>query len=275
MNTAYAPVLAPKKPAWMKTSAILAVAAMVLYLGLAWWAPWQPGRFWGLTFGTLAAILFFNAGLYPLRRRWRARPLGNVQQWLQLHVYGSALALLFVLIHVGFRLPAGTFGWWLFILTLWTSLTGIIGVVLQKWVPVQIARNLKVEAIYERIPDLVTKLADEANTVVTGAGEALARTYDDDIRPMMMAPAPRWGYLFDVRQARVLQVEPLRRIEAFVEGADQDKLRDLTGIVNEKLDLDVHLSLQRALRVWLVTHIPAAIVLLGLLIVHVFAVVYF
>jgi hypothetical protein len=91
----------------------------------------------------------------------------------------------------------------------------------------------------------------------------------------MAAPAPRWGYLFDIRQARVRQLEPLTRVEAFVEGADRDKLRDLTVLVNEKLDLDVLLSLQRVLRAWLVTHIPAAIVLLGLLVVHAFAVVYF
>jgi hypothetical protein len=91
----------------------------------------------------------------------------------------------------------------------------------------------------------------------------------------MAGPAPRWGYLFDIRQARVRQVEPLTRIETFVEGGDRDKLRDLTAIVNEKLDLDVHMSLQRALRAWLVTHIPAAVVLLGLMLIHVFAVVYF
>jgi hypothetical protein len=91
----------------------------------------------------------------------------------------------------------------------------------------------------------------------------------------MSAPAPRWGYLFDIRQARVRQLEPLTRIESFVEGADRDKLRDLTAVVNDKLDLDVLMSLQRVLRAWLVTHIPAAVVLLGLLLVHVFAVVYF
>ena len=59
---------------------------------LAWWAPWQPGRFWGLTFGTIAAALFVNAGLYPLRRRLLAWPLGTVQRWLQLHIYGSVAA---------------------------------------------------------------------------------------------------------------------------------------------------------------------------------------
>jgi hypothetical protein len=275
VSISLAPALAPKKPAWLKASAFVAFVAMTIYIGYAWARPWQPGRFWGLLFGTLAAVLFFNAGLYPLRRRLRAKPFATVQQWLQLHIYGSLIALLFVLIHIGFRLPAGMFGWWLFILSVWASLTGIVGVLLQKWVPVMIARNLKVEAILERIPELSAKLAAEADTVAAGAGEALMRTYQDDIKPLLAGPQPRWGYLFDIRQARVRQVEPLTRIETFVEGADRDRLRDLTVIVNEKLDLDVHLSLQRALRAWLVTHIPAAIVLLGLLVIHVFAVLYF
>ena len=275
MSLSLAPVLAPKKPAWLRATAIVGAVSLVAYVAYTWSRPWQPGRFWGLTFGIIAAALFVNAGLYPLRRRWRAKPLGTVQQWLQLHIYGSAIALMFVLIHIGFRLPGGAFGWWLFILTIWTAFTGMVGVLLQKWVPVLIARNLKVEAIYERIPELVGKLAENAATTVAGAGDALRGTYEKEIRPLMASPAPRIGYLFDIRQARVRQLEPLTRIETFVDAADRDRLRDLTVLVNEKLDLDVLMSLQKVLRAWLVTHIPAAIVLLGLLVVHVFAVVYF
>ena len=269
-----APVLAPKKPVWARNSAIVGGLGLAAYIALAWLGPWQPGRFWGLTFGTIAAVLFFNAGLYPLRRRLKARPLGTVQRWLQLHVYGSTIALLFVLIHVGFRLPGGQFGWWLFGLSVWTSLTGILGVVLQKWLPVVIARNLRVEAIYDRIPELVERLNVEADKLMNGAGDALSRTYRESVKPMLAAPMPRWGYVFDVRQARAKMTEPLTRNATFTEEADRELLRDLTSIVNDKLDLDVHMSLQRALRAWLVLHIPAAVVLLGLLIIHVFAVVY-
>ena len=56
--------------------------------------------------------------------------------------------------------------------------------------------------------------------------------------------------------------------------ADRDRVKDLSAIVTEKAELDVHLSLQRALRAWLVLHVPAGIALLGLLAVHVFAVLY-
>jgi hypothetical protein len=269
-----AAVLTPKKPAWLKSSVAAAAVSMVLYLALAWFQPWQPGRFWGLTFGTIAALLFLNAGLYPIRRRVSARPLGTVQRWLQLHVYGTTLAMLFVLIHMGFRWPGGAFGWWLFGLSLWTTLTGILGVALQKWVPITIARNLKIEAILERIPELVERLNGEAAKLMTGSGDALNRVYEADMKPLLAAPAPRWSYLFDIRDSRVRLMEPLTRIETFVDEKDRDRLRDLTAVVSEKLDLDVHLSLQRALRLWLSTHIPAAMLLLGLLAVHIIAVVY-
>jgi hypothetical protein len=269
-----APVLAPKKPVWFRNSAIVGGLGLVAYIVLAWMGPWAPGRFWGLTFGTIAAALFVNAGLYPMRRRWKARPLGTVQRWMQLHAYGTTIALLFVLIHVGFRLPAGQFGWWLFGLSVWACLTGLLGVFLQKWIPIVIARNLKVEAIYDRIPELVGRLSEEADKTVAGAGDALSRTYRDEVKPKLAAPMPSWGYLSDIRVARAKLTEPLTRIATFVEEGDRERLRDLTSILNDKLDLDVHMSLQRALRLWLVLHVPAAIALLGLLVIHVFAVIY-
>ena len=55
---------------------------------------------------------------------------------------------------------------------------------------------------------------------------------------------------------------------------DRDRVGELRAIVTEKAELDVQLSLQRALRVWLMLHVPPAIVLLGLLAVHIFAVLY-
>lgn len=270
-----ATAFAPKKPAWLRATVVASVVSVLLYLALAWWQPWQPGRLWGLMFGSVAAALFVNAGLYPLRRRWQARPLGTVQRWLQLHIYGSTIALLFVLVHMGFRLPAGAFGWWLLGLSTWATVSGLAGVALQKWLPLQIARTLRVEAIYERIPDLVSRLATEAGTLMAGAGEALTRAYEAEIRPLLAAPSPSWSYVLDIRQSRTRQLEPLTRLEAFVDDRDRERLRDLTAVVGEKLDLDAHLSLQRAMRVWLYAHVPAAMLLLGLLVVHVFAVVYF
>src|SRR5262249_41669519 len=131
--------LRPKRTARFRGFLVTGIAAMAIYLAAAGGAPWAPGRGGGLAVGTRAAPRFVGGSLYPLRRRWNAWPFGNVQRWLQFHIYGGGIAGLYVLIHVGFRLPNGLFGWWLFLLSLWVIVSGLAGVYLQKQIPAVLA----------------------------------------------------------------------------------------------------------------------------------------
>ena len=266
--------LRPKRSDWCLAAVLIGIVALLLYAALAWWAPWSPGRFWGLTFGTLAAAVFFLDGLYPLRRRLMGWPLGTAQRWLQFHLYGGILAFLFVLIHVGFTLPHGQFGWWLFALTAWTTLTGVVGVWLQKWIPSLLSTQLGVEALYDRIPEMATRLQEEADLVVRDASEVLERFYAGEIRPSLAGVAPSWSFLADIRGGRERRLAPFRNVAQFATEEDQTRLKDLEAIVTEKLELDAHYSLQRALRLWLPFHLFPAMALLGLLTVHILAVWY-
>jgi hypothetical protein len=264
----------PRQPTWLIASTAAAATAIAGYLLLQWLAPWSPGRFWGLTAGTLAAALFGIAALYPARRRLCMWPLQTVQSWLQFHIYGGVLGMLLVLIHVGFRLPGGKFGWALLLLSVWTTATGLFGVYLQKTIPLVMARNFQVEAIYERIPELVRQLGRDADAAMEGASDIAARSYRSTVRKLLEAPDPSWSYVLDPRAGRTRLLEPLAQLEPFVDQADRGRLSAVERIASDKLDLDVHMSLQRALRAWLVVHVPAAAVLLGLMVVHVVAVLY-
>lgn len=266
---------APKRIRWFYGAAGAAAGTTLLYLVLASMSPWRPGRFWGLAFGAAAATLFVNAALYPARRRLGAKPWRTAQDWLQLHIYGGFLGTWCVFIHVGFRLPAGQLGWWLWGLSLWTTLTGLLGVAIQKWLPPMMTRSLRVEAIYERIPDLVARRLARADELIRGAPEMLARVYSNDLRPLLATSAPRWAYVTDPVREYDRRLAPLSGLRRYVAGADRERLTDLEAIVREKLELDAHLSAQRALRTWLLLHIPAAYLLLGLLAVHIGAVLVF
>jgi hypothetical protein len=68
--------------------------------------------------------------------------------------------------------------------------------------------------------------------------------------------------------------EPLNKIRPFVAEADRARLDDLESILQDKVDLDAQLSFQRILRGWLILHVPPAILLIGLLATHVFAVIW-
>jgi hypothetical protein len=276
MNTATLrnTVFWPRYPMWLMVTAAISVISLLAYWLVARVSAWQPGRLGGLIAGSIAAALFVNAALYPARRKLRARPLGTAQRWLQLHIYGALFATVLVLVHIGFRLPAGMLGWMMFVLTLWTGLTGLVGVYLQKTLPKLMARNLSVEVIFERIPEFVERLLKDADARMIGADALADRAYRSGVRSLLEAPAPSWSYVFDPQGNRTRRLDPLSQLEPFLAGADKERLEALSGIVRDKLDLDAHMSLQRALRAWLIAHVPAAALLLALVTVHFFAVVY-
>jgi len=268
-------VLRPKWPAWFRGFLIVAAMSLLVYAVAAWEWPWAPGRWGGLTAGTLAALLFVVDSLYPFRRRWNAWPFGTVQRWLQFHVYGGGIAALYVLMHVGFHLPNGLFGWWLFLLSFWVIASGMAGVYLQKQIPSVLANNLAVEAIYERIPELTTRLQAEADKLLTGAPDLLQRFYSSNTRASLAAVSPAWSYLVDFRAERERRMAPFKEVTTYLSDADRVKLTDLQAIVSEKFELDVQYSLQRMLKVWVPLHAVPAVVLMGLLVVHVAAVLLF
>jgi hypothetical protein len=236
----------------------------------AWLAPWSPKRGLGMAFGVLAALIFVFEMAYPFRRS-RARPLGTARRWLQVHVYLGTLALLAVLIHAGFHLPGGLMGWALMLLSAWVAVSGLIGVWLQKWLPAVMADGLRVEALYERIPALVDHLLKEADALVADASEVLERFYQSEVRTRLAGVEPSWSYLIDVRSGREQALEPFRRMGEFVEPEEKGIVNDLMVIRMEKMDLDVHYSLQGLLRRWTVLHVPPAALLMALVAVHILA----
>jgi hypothetical protein len=260
--------LRPKEPRNLMVTAAVAFVFLLVWAITAWLWPYSPKRGMGLVFGIFAALAFVFEMLYPSRRP-RARPLGTARAWIQAHVYMGALAMVAVVIHAG-GLPHGGFGWWLFLLSLWTTLSGLLGVWAQKTLPLALAEGLRVEALYERIPSLVEQLVEEADTLLAECSDVLDRFYQQELRPGFATPRPSWSYVFDVRSGRERALGPLRQIAGYVSAEEKPKVDDLTNLYTEKLELDAQWSVQRVLRFWLWLHVPPAAVLMGLLVIHVF-----
>jgi len=269
-----APVLRPKVPRNLRFTTASALVILVVYAGGAWLWPWSPKRGLGLAFGFVAAFAFVFEMLYPARRP-RARPFGTARAWLQAHVYLGVLAFLAVLVHTGLSWPHGAMGWWLLALGAWTTTSGLVGVWLQKSIPRAMADGLQVEALYERIPQLAAELVGEADALVADASDVLERFYREEVRDRIATLQPSWGYVLDVRAGRERALEPFRRMVTFVSAEEKGKVEDLASLLTEKLELEAQLRLQRVLRRWLWLHVPPAGLLMGLVVVHVFAWVWY
>ena len=264
--------LRPKRRDWFKAFGVLALAALVVFMAIDFFYGWSPANTAGLVFGGLATALMAIEVLYAFRRRLLVKPLNTGQAWLQVHVYGGTLAALFVLIHIGFRWPHGLFGLALFLLTLLTTLSCLFGVVLQKTVPTTLTSSIGVEAIYERIPDMVADLRTQADQTIKGASDMLQRFYGSHVQPALVGPAVSFAYLMDVHTGRERLVTDFKGIQSFLAGEDKTRADQLQQLVTRKMDLEAHYTWQNVLRGWLLLHVPLAMLLVAAIVAHIAAV---
>ncbi|MEE8523486.1 MAG: hypothetical protein V3T72_06105 [Thermoanaerobaculia bacterium] len=264
---------------WRWAWALIAVACLVLYLlGFFWWEV-RPGTVLGMSYGIAAVALLLGTALYGMRRRmmsvvsrWR---LGSAAGWLRFHLYGGGLFLLLVLMHTGFRLPTGTWMWWLWLLSLWTALSGLAGRALQQWIPRVLASGLSVEVNYDRIPELVAEIRGRAERLVADCDPSVQRLYARKIAPALAAPEHRSSFFFDVTGGARSRLKDLDYLAGLLSSAEKEKLREIERLYRAKLEIDAHYTLQRLLRGWLWVHVPPSVVLLALVAVHVFTVLYY
>jgi hypothetical protein len=235
-----------------------------------------PGNLWGIAYGTLAALLMVGVALLGVRRRVMKlaakRPLGTAKSWLQFHLYGGVLALLLTGMHTGFSVPSGLLELWLWIFALWVTISGLLGVVIQKTIPRLLCTGLGVEVVYERIPELVREIQERAKNIIVDCTEPVQDFYRRNMAAILTVPKFRITEAVKMAgglQMHLRQFDYLRRV---LSTDEQERLAQLHRLYKTKLEIDVHYTLQTLLRVWLYSHVPASLILLALLGIHLWGV---
>ena len=268
-----------QSPAWLWAFIVAVGFFFMMYVSNALLSEINPGNWWGLTYGTIASLLMVGAALLGIRRRTMnlaaKKSLGKSQGWLQFHLYGGTLSFLLVLMHSGFHIPTGMMNWWLWFLSMWVTLSGLIGVLIQKIVPRMLSSALSIEVLYDRIPELVGQIKESAEKLVETCTEPIKDFYRKNVAAALVLPQSRAIYYVDITggiQSRIRQFEYLRRVLSVDEKEKLDKLESMYKI---KLEIDAHYTLQKALRWWLYSHVPISLVLLVLIVFHLYAVLYY
>ncbi len=264
-----------RSPEWFQAFVLSVVICLLAYGINAFFFEINAGNWWGLTYGILASLLMVGAAFYGIRRRKPGLNIGKSQTWVLFHIYGGTMFMLLVFMHSGFHFPAGALNWWLWGLSLWVTISGLFGVALQQWLPKILTSGLSVEAVYERIPELIAQIRTRAEKLIETCTDPVQEFYRKNIAVALAAPQPKLIYYLDITggiQSRTRQFEYLRRV---LSADEQEKLDRLESMFKTKLELDAHYTLQKALRLWLYTHVPLSIVLLLLVALHLYAVWYY
>ena len=268
-----------QSPNWASLFIAATAVCLLVYLVNIIASEVNPGNAWGLSYGAAAAAVMLGAAFYGIRRRKMRtasrHQWGRAQTWVQFHIYGGAIFLLLVFMHSGFGLPNGALFWWLWLLSVWVTISGILGVALQKWLPRILASALSIEVVYERIPELIRAIQKNADSLVANCSQPIKDFYRKKVAPSLTAPRSRLIYYVDITGGIQRRLRQFDFLKTLLSGIEREKLLELELIYKSKLEIDAHYTLQKALKTWLYLHLPASIVLLVLVVIHLFAAFYY
>ena len=266
-------------PRWLRWFLVGTGMSLLVYLANIVFGEVRPGNLWSFFYALGATVLMLGAGAIGLRRRMvrmaARRPLGRTGTWLQFHLYGGALSLLLVFMHCGFRVPVGLLDWWLWFLSIWVTASGLLGVLLQKVIPRMLASGLSIEVVYERIPDLVVQIRERSESLALTCVAPVQDYYRKTMAAALAEPTARWTYAVDITGGIQRELREFSYLRDVLATEEREKLDRLQELYRTKLEIDAHFTLQKALRWWLVTHVPVSLVLLLLIFLHLFAVLYY
>ena len=121
---------------WILTVAAITTVGGVSYLAYAAAKPAGPsGGTWpGLIYGIIGTLLMSFSGLLGARKKVPTLRIGRVHWWMRGHVWLGLLSFPMILFHAGFSM-GGPLTYVLMILFMMILLSGIIGLILQQFMP--------------------------------------------------------------------------------------------------------------------------------------------
>ncbi len=274
--------------------------ATAVYVPYARYAPQGPrgSTALGLAFGIAGSALMVFAGLLSARKKVPVWRVGRAQTWMRGHLWLGLLSFPLILFHSGFRL-GGPLTTALMVLFIIVVASGVLGAILQHYLPRKMMLEVSMETIYEEIKHVRAQLLIEADqsvaavcgppsagptTPVAPSGmaspwrpqvaalveadeQAIARLRDfyfRELRPFLENPKNRNHPLCDPRQAgRIFE-----QLRILVPQALRETLDDLENICEEERQLTRQERLHHILHAWLLVHVPLSFALLLLGAVH-------
>ncbi len=170
---------------WIIGSAAILLGATLTYFVYAARAPagMSGGSLPGLVFGGVATAIIVFLFLLTLRKRYRAKRWGKAYTWLQGHIWLGLISYPLVLYHAGGFRWGGSLTFGLMLLFTLVYFSGVLGMLLQHFLPRWMLDNVRYETIYEEIDHVARENLKQARRLVRQrVGVTAGPIYDAELR---------------------------------------------------------------------------------------------
>lgn len=224
----------------------------------------KPSGILGHGYGILGSLMMLvGVGIYMARKRWRRLGrYGYLKHWLEFHIFLCTLGPILVLFHTAFKFGG------LVAISFWSMvavfLSGIIGRFIYIQIPRSIeGRELSLNEIRQRSLNLEEEIREVLPPSIKQLQKEKALLHTADAHQDATAGALAGSD------------SPLREIRAVLKltGVEKSKQRRIIRLVKEDRSLRRRISrlhrMQQLFRYWHVAHLPFAIVMLIVMLIHV------
>ncbi|MBT3923278.1 MAG: hypothetical protein HOI80_00740 [Alphaproteobacteria bacterium] len=225
-------------------------------------------------FGVLAFL-----SLFSIRKRLPFMPLAPSAIWFMLHTIGGFLALFLFWLHTDALGSKGFYGQVLTVLFYITSISGVIGLFMEKVIPRQLTCS-GVEIIYERIPAEIAGIREEVESLILKCTEeigtsTLAEHYLETLSWYFQKPRFFLNNVFGGHLSQHWVRQQCMILERFLSEKEREYLDKVYMLAEKKRKIDFHYALQSLLKTWLLVHIPMAAAVTAMVIWHLILIMVF
>jgi hypothetical protein len=273
---------------WIIACAVLLIIATAVYIPCAMNRPRgiSGGSVLGLVYGSAGTAMMTFALLLGLRKRYSTLRVGRAYHWLQGHVWLGILSYPIILFHAGFRFFGSPMGIALMSLFAVVFISGIVGMIVQQYVPAAMIRDVPGETIYEQIGHVLEELRTQAQGQLKllerrgdneggGGGTMTAvrapaatmelhNIYQRSIKPFLEDRIPSRTPFASAESTNA----EFQRLSARLPVEQQGVLERLRAIVDDRRQLERQRHTYALLHSWLLIHVPVSYGLMLLVVVH-------
>jgi len=213
----------------------------------------KPNGFLGHGMGIVGSFLMVaGVSIYMLRKRWKflAR-LGKLKHWLEFHIFLCTLGPILVLFHTSFKIGG------LVSISFWSMVAVVVSGIIGRFIYIQIPRTIEGRELS----------LNEVRGMKTDIGDILVNRYDLDKNSLETIVESTMGS----RKER----SSVRTIKRRLRGArlTRSQKSQILKLVKNELSLNHRIdrlqTMQKLFKYWHVAHLPFALVMLVIMVVHV------
>ena len=211
------------------------------------------------------------------RREWG----GRLRTWYLWHLSLGSLAVLFILLHAGFRF-GNVIATLAFVCLVGVVLTGFIGLYFYWTVP---RRLTVIEERAERTPeelrDELQQVIEEMRGLIGDKSPKFLEVYNQEISipGVSMKPGPRWLFERATIERDTARPDRLRLVVKEIPPSEQEDFRKVMRLIFRKEKIEVSLFPQLRydylLKAWLTAHIPLSAAMWAFSLIHLVSVLYY